>query len=461
MNEIRKPLKRSLLCGIALLVIVLCICLAGAQYYTIHRTLYRQYESRIGSILNYAQSQIDADDLAQCIRTGTESEQFHKTQEYLDQIKEQTKVHYLYIIIPLNTAETDNIRNVMAAVTQDEYENDPEALVTLNELTGDAYSSETARKYYDAYQADGDTFFENSTVFGTDYTGMRVLKDSEGQKVAALCADFDVNEINENLHDNMLDILVIIMIIGLLFASAFIVWTDANVIRPVRQLEKCVRDIAEKSHGKRDPDTMNLNLPEIRTGNEVESLAHAVEKMFTDMKDYVKDLLKQEKELAKLSTMANRDPLTRVGNMNAFESFAEGLQLKMTEGPLEYAILILDADGLKKINDQFGHEKGDLYVLKVSRIVCEIFRHSPVFRLGGDEFAAVMNGEDYRNRTELVKQLRRELEQTEKDENAAPWERVSATFGIADYDRKNDKTVKEVLEKATQLMQEEKKRKNL
>ena len=156
---------------------------------------------------------------------------------------------------------------------------------------------------------------------------------------------------------------------------------------------------------------MQLDLPEIRTGNEVESLARASQNMLNDMREYVKDLLKKEKELAKLSTMANWDPLTRVGNRNAYESFAEALQLKMSEGLQEYAILVMNTNGLKKINDEHGHEKGDLYLLKACRLVCEIFQHTPVFRLGGDEFAAVMSGEDYRNRTELVKQIRKELAQ--------------------------------------------------
>ena len=458
MKEIRKPLKRSLLRGIALFIAVLCVCLSGAQYFSMRHAMYNQYESRIGSILNLALSGIDADDLRECIRTGTKSEQFQKTQSILDSIKEQTGVHYLYIIVPLNSAPTDNIMNVMAAVTPYEYENEPEeAIVTLNSLSGDAYSSDTARKYCDAYQADGDSFFENSTVFGTDYTGLRVIRDSDGQQVAALCADFEVREINEHLRENILDILVILAVIGLLFATAFFVWTDTNVITPIDQLEKGVRGLAEKSHGQRNPDALILRLPEIRTGNEVESLAKALGKLFVDMKDYVKDLLKQEKELAKLSTMANRDQLTHVGNKNAFESYAEALQLKMTEGPQEYAILVMNTNGLTKINNEFGHEKGDLYVIKACRIICEIFQHTPVFRLGGDEFAAVMCGEDYKNRAELVKQTRKELEQSEKDQSAAPWERVSANIGVTDYDRKTDRTVHEVLERATSLMREEKK----
>lgn len=458
MIGIRRPLKRSLLCGILLFVIVLCIVLIGAQYFTIRRSLYHQYESRISSILNYAESRIDTDDLDECIRTGKGSEQFKNTQHDLDEIKEQTGVHYLYIIIPLNTEKTDNIRNVMAAATKFEYENEPETIVHLNDLTGDAYSPEMAKKYLEAYNSESDTYFENTTAFGTDYTGLRAIRNSQGEKIAALCADFDVNGIRGELRDNILDILVIIIIIGLLFASAFIVWADTNVVKPIQLLEKGVRGMAEKSHGQRNPDMVRLDLPEIRTGNEVESLAKASKNMVDEMREYVKDLLKKEKELAKLSTMVNRDPLTRVGNRNAYESYAEALQLKMSEGPQEYAILVMNTNGLKKINDKYGHEKGDLYLLKACRIICETFRHTPVFRLGGDEFAAVMSGEDYRNRAELVKQARKELLLAETEETATPWERVNAAVGIADYDRKNDKTVKAVMERAKELMVEDKKR---
>ena len=150
MNGIRRPLKKSLLCGILLFVFVLCIILIGVQYFTIRRSLYRQYESRLVSILNYAESRIDADDMAECIRTGKESDRFRNAQKSLDEIKEQTGVHFLYVIIPLNTEQTDNVRNVMAAATRYEYENEPETIVHLNDLTGDDYSPEAAKRYLEA-----------------------------------------------------------------------------------------------------------------------------------------------------------------------------------------------------------------------------------------------------------------------------------------------------------------------
>ena len=458
MDKIRHPMKRSLLWGIALFTVVLCICLIGAQYFSIRKTLYTQYQNRINNILKYAESAIDPDDLAECIRTGNESAKFRESQKFIDRLKEMTGVHYLYVIIPLNTEATDNIRNVMAAVTPDEYANEPEAIVQLNALSGDAYSADTAKKYYDAYYGEGERFFVNTTAFGTDYTGMHILVDSQGNRVAAACADFDMAEIRSQLWENMLNIITIIAVVTLLFTSAFMVWMDMNIISPIRKLEKEVRNLAEKSHGQRNPDALTFKAPEIRTGNEVESLSRTIEGMYLDVKEYVQDLLEQEKELAKLSTMANRDSLTHVGNKNAYDSFSEALQLKLSEGPQEFSILVLNANGLRKINDVYGHDKGDLYLIKACRILCEVFRHTPVFRLSGDEFAAVMSGDDYRNRAELVKQARNELRAAMNDETAAPWERVSAAIGIADYDRKTDRTVEDVMGRAAWAMKEEKAR---
>lgn len=42
-----------------------------------------------------------------------------------------------------------------------------------------------------------------------------------------------------------------------------------------------------------------------------------------------------------------------------------------------------------------GHQAGDEYIIGACRIICNKFKHSPVFRIGGDEFVAISEGEDY------------------------------------------------------------------
>ena len=72
---------------------------------------------------------------------------------------------------------------------------------------------------------------------------------------------------------------------------------------------------------------------------------------------------------------------------------------------LEFAIVILDVNDLKKINDTEGHNAGDQYIKDACKIICEIFNHSPVFRIGGDEFVVIAQGSDYNRIDELVKQV--------------------------------------------------------
>ena len=150
----KKPLRRSILIGTVLFILLLCAVLSVAHYQGYRRTLYSQYEARIADILRYIEAEIDTDDLAECIRTGVESEKYHALQRLLDSFKERTDIHYIYIIEPLNTEETDNIRNVAAGATQYEYEYEADELVYLNMPTGDSYSPATAKKYLDAYQFD-------------------------------------------------------------------------------------------------------------------------------------------------------------------------------------------------------------------------------------------------------------------------------------------------------------------
>ena len=452
MNTIRKPLKGSILKGIGLFVATLSVFLAVVQFFFLRNTLYSQYQTRITNILKDAENVIDVKDLAECIRTGEKSAKFMETQEALNAIKDRTGVHYLYIVIPENAEVTDNMRNVMAAVARYEAD-DEDAYVELNALTGSDYTQMAAKKYLDAYGRDGITFFENSTQFGNDYTGLKVLADDEtGEKVAALCVDFESDEIRAQIRENLLDILIIVVILGLLFATAFMLWADKRIVQPIRTVEKDVAQLARKSHTSRNPDAMVYSAEEIRTGNEVESLAKAVEQLSLDMRDYVKNLVDQEKELVRLNSMANRDVLTHVGNRNAYEQYVENMHLKMTEGHIEFGILLADTNGLKRINEEYGNDKGDIYLQKACRVICEVFRHSPVFRVGGDEFAVMLLDKDYINRQALMDEAQSIYFKSLSDEKTPPWEQVSVSFGLAEYDEQQDRMVKDVYERADEAL---------
>lgn len=100
------------------------------------------------------------------------------------------------------------------------------------------------------------------------------------------------------------------------------------------------------------------------------------------------ELARRKQLESKLRNMAHTDPLTGLANRNAF---SEEFGKDSATGPLVFAVIAVDLDGFKKVNDQLGHRAGD-DVLKAAgeRIARCIRRGDRLYRTGGDEFVAVI-----------------------------------------------------------------------
>ena len=133
------------------------------------------------------------------------------------------------------------------------------------------------------------------------------------------------------------------------------------------------------------------------------------------------------------------------------------MQKQLDEGSLDlnFAIMIFDCNDLKGVNDNNGHDKGDIYLKKSAEAICDVFNHSPVFRIGGDEFALIMSGSDFKKRDELIKLFDEKCAEIRKQEKDI-WDKVDLARGIAVYDPKEDESVSEVFRRADKLMYENK-----
>lgn len=109
------------------------------------------------------------------------------------------------------------------------------------------------------------------------------------------------------------------------------------------------------------------------------------------------------KELGSAKQIAYRDPLTGVKNKQAFQEMKADVDMRIDTLELkELGIIVFDVNGLKQINDNLGHEEGDKFIIKGCELICKMFQHSAVYRIGGDEFVAVLEGDDYTRRTQLM-----------------------------------------------------------
>ena len=167
----------------------------------------------------------------------------------------------------------------------------------------------------------------------------------------------------------------------------------------------------------------------------------------TNVDAYVRREQKIREESSANYEKARRDDLTGIKNKNAYGEFETRLnqQIQSGEAP-EFAIAICDVNGLKLVNDTRGHKAGDSYIRDASKLVCETFKHSPVFRVGGDEFVAILRGSDFENREKLEHNF------VEKVKANSESDKVSVACGISVFDQARDKNVSAVFERADALM---------
>ena len=112
------------------------------------------------------------------------------------------------------------------------------------------------------------------------------------------------------------------------------------------------------------------------------------------------------RRLAQARKDVNIDALTGVKNRHAYLETEERINAQIAEQRgAEFAIVILDVNDLKKVNDNDGHKAGDQYLRNACKIICDIFKHSPVFRIGGDEFAVIAQGSDYEDIETLIERV--------------------------------------------------------
>ena len=157
----------------------------------------------------------------------------------------------------------------------------------------------------------------------------------------------------------------------------------------------------------------------IKQNDEIGELA----KSFAAAKFHISQHMKQMQGLAFL------DSLTGVRNKMAYDNYIAELKSRIENGEIKsYGIAILDTNNLKEINDTYGHENGNAYLVNSCKLICQIFAHSPVFRIGGDEFLVILLDEDLDNHHDLLKQLKESMDLTK---NASfPWKQISIACGI-------------------------------
>lgn len=349
---------------------------------------------------------------------------------------------YLYYVVP--TGEDRDMCFVLDAVREQDNEANlvlgivDEQSITNHGKMWEAWDTGKAPSGYDTYDNE----------YGKTY-GWYVPLYINGEKLGLVCIEEEIADYNHAIFMNTMRQLTSIALILIITVIVTLLFIDRTYISKIRKLSHTVADYAKNK------DASVAAGIEFAGQDELSVLGNKASAMMLELDNYMRSLVATTEELSHTkeqvdieSELARKDALTGIRNRNAYEEEIKRLTWQLHEGKTKFGFAVVDVNFLKRINDTYGHECGNITLKECCMLVCRVFTHSPVFRIGGDEFVVILENEDYDN----IKNLVAEFNAAQNKKADAPWKQVSAAIGYALYNSDRDDCVENVFSRADKAM---------
>jgi len=371
-----------------------------------------------------------------------QSENFQSLQTWLRTMQDASSAEYLYILYP------DEEKESFVYLVDASYEDNcrPGSFDWYTEK--DVESMKTPEE---GLQPD----ITNTNYGWLVAVGSPIYNDA-GEIIAFVCSDYSMDKVMADQQQFL--ILVGLLVVGLTIACVIVgvVLVSRFVVNPVKVLTAASVDYVKRDSSITHDRFASLD---IRTGDEIETLADSMAQMERDMNDHVTKLLAQTEELNttrefadEMSEAATHDALTKTFSKRAYDEKAAELDEEIAAGDASFGIAMIDLNFLKELNDQHGHDKGDLALQGVVREIGSCFADTPLYRVGGDEFVLVMCPWDDAVEQERIARFKERIATLSDDSSLEPWERLSAAVGYAQFDASIDSSAADVLRRADEAM---------
>jgi diguanylate cyclase (GGDEF)-like protein/PAS domain S-box-containing protein len=167
----------------------------------------------------------------------------------------------------------------------------------------------------------------------------------------------------------------------------------------------------------------------------------------------VDDVSSRKRHESQLQHMANHDPLTTLPNRARLDEALGAHVARVRRHMAAGALLMIDVDHFKQVNDRLGHHAGDQVLVSVARLLRSRVRESDVLaRLGGDEFAVLMTEGDEQEAQRLAQDLLDLVRGRSVVLDGGVPGGITASIGIAVFDAREDLSAVDVLLEADTAM---------
>ncbi len=381
----------------------------------------------------------------------------YKHEYYLTKFEKARKefdlIYVEYMVPPKNQGETPTITYVLDSMREEKIV-DGQSYITLGITVPqpleehikewEAWNTGVRPEGYDTF----DNEYGKTLAFYTPF----YIGD---KKLGIIGCEVEIARVNKDILDATIQQMLIISIVLIIFVSILLYLIRLNYIRKLEVLRQTIEDYSLT----KNPDLADRLSIECTNKDEISEIMMQFSQMIRDLDLYMKNLYMTKQHLQdtqqkamEMSMLAIKDPLTGIRNKTGYDKEVTKIKSGIAEGNTDVGVAMVDLNFLKKINDTYGHDKGNVAIKTLCNIICTVFDHSPVFRIGGDEFVVILRGQDLKYIDDLIEAFYLMLEDLQQKDDLQYWEKPSAALGYAIYDPDKDKDYESLFKRADDAM---------
>lgn len=237
---------------------------------------------------------------------------------------------------------------------------------------------------------------------------------------------------------NTLVLNIVVATVFILLIAVLVAWIlGRRISRPLNDLTEAARQVAAGN--------LDVRLPQAKL-TEISMFVDAYETTVDHMRFQMK----------RIEQLAQHDELTKLWNTAAYDGRLAILQDAIDSGSARFALVVVDVNDLKYMNDMFGHAYGNEYLIRASRVLADVFGETAVYRVGGDEFVVIVEGNDLDSLDEHLAEIDGKIDSAsvvrDLPEEEKPWTHASMAYGCVMFDPKLHHSVEDVFKEADVAM---------
>ena len=379
---------------------------------------------------------------------------YEYTTTVFEQFRESFHIPYTYFIYP--TGNGEDCMYIVDVERIEETGPDGRTRLHICDISSESHDDNTVmwEVWESGKKVDKVDYFNNE--YGVTYSYYVPLY-LNNEKVGIIGVDADIKAINRDIISGTTPTMIGTLITLAICTFLLLRFIDHAYISKLVTLQENVKSYTEN----KNVVIADKIEQEVTGKDEISLLSFQIADMIRELEQHIKKVVDVTKELTNqkirtemMKDLAQTDSLTFLNNRYSYSEKVNEINDNLKkQKDMNFSVIMIDLNFLKKLNDEHGHEKGDIALQRVADYIKEVFGIGNSYRIGGDEFSVILINDAHR--TEALCKLF--SEKLEKDTSETPWQHVSAAIGYSMYNKETDTSFEDVANRADDMMYENKK----